>query len=193
MATSDPRQLLALHRELIVNHLQNREELAAYLLRRVRRLLKRRMPGLDLAIVNDAVEDAILGYLQRPELYKPSCSRLDTFILLAARRDALNMIRRLQCRHRAEGIAASMQPRLYQMDEVGLFAGRCPAVVDWLGVARTDAERAFLKARLAGERRTRQLACILGLSTNDPLEERRLVKRTRDRLHLRFRRRREAS
>jgi hypothetical protein len=146
------------------------------------------MPTVDSTIVNDAVEDAILDYLRRPDRYNPARSRLDTFIALAAKRDVLNALACDRRRQTREAAIASLQSPNTNLKN---WSTLDKSDVSWTAVwelLTSNPERLFFLARLDGERRTGPLAQILGLHTSPPEEQRRAVKRMTDKLRNRLRR-----
>jgi DNA-directed RNA polymerase specialized sigma24 family protein len=145
------------------------------------------MPGLDTAIAIDAVEDALMYYLARPERFDPAQARLDTFITLAATHRALNAIRAEVRRVRNAQSFAATQPATC---EPAIFVTPIDTLNSFVlpNFADTDEERRFLAMRLAGERRTVELATALNLQHLPVVDQCRLVKRLTDKLMVRLRR-----
>jgi RNA polymerase sigma-70 factor (ECF subfamily) len=180
--------LVRLHERIVRAEVTAYDEMVAYLFDPLCRGLTRRMPKVDPAIINDAVEDVLLDYLRRPGAYRPGLSRLDTFLSLAAIRDVLNSIRREARRsaaHRAASDEALHCGRGVVSPQIDVL--ELPKA---LQITRTWAsrEQAFLAARIGGEKSTAVLARLLGAESEPALVQRRQVKRMTDRLRVRLRR-----
>jgi len=185
-----PGVLEELHFAVLQGEVLARQAIAVLLVRRVGTTLHRRMPTVDSAIINDAVEDAILGYLTRPDAFDSSRSRLDTFLSLAASHNVLNALAREDRRRRVEGrAAAEAQAAAKQGALFNDVASRGdPTTIRLFMAAFNPLERQFLSARHFGERRTVELARILRLTHLAVPDQRREVKRETDRLRIRLRR-----
>ena len=157
------------------------EELSASVLDKAFRVLRRRWRNTDPALVNDAIVDALLRYLASPTLYDPRRSRLDTFLVALAFHRLRCLVRGERRRRSAESqnLVATVEPN-YQ------FASGPVR----LALARdfTARERLFLEAWLRGENRRLELARLLGADQLPDKQQRRLVKRTTERLRIRLRR-----
>jgi|SRR5579862_2351673 len=187
----DSGHLNRLHHLLLTGDALAREELCGYLLLHVVRILRGRLPTLDLASINDAVEDAVLDYLSRPSNYDPNRARIDTFITTVAIRRALNLQRRARRRQAAESSFAAEQPVLAFKETVD--QGEVLTFELLRRVCDTRTEWAFLRARLSGQHHTQDLAEILGLGDLSLEGKRRAVKRMADRLGSRVRRLRDGA
>jgi hypothetical protein len=150
----------------------------------VRGLLGQRLRRVDSAIIDEGIEDAILDYLSRPATYQGAKANLLTFIAMAAARNVFDALRRDSRRRAIESRAATELARLWtsltdaenkRSDAFDLFAG-----------AQTKAERRFLEAKLAGEKRTEVLAQFLNPSELAPEGQRQIVKQTTERLRMRW-------
>jgi DNA-directed RNA polymerase specialized sigma24 family protein len=161
-----------------------REQLAACLLPRVALSVRARLPGVGAEILSDATSDAILRYLQRPSIYQPSRSRLDTFLTTIATRLAIDALRK-EARLRA--VETALDSDIAEVAGAGACCFDAVAVSSEV-ICRTHGERLFLEARLDGERGARTLASLLGGADLPPEEQRRLVKRTTERLRMRAQR-----
>lgn len=180
-------ELLALHHAWLRGDGAAREQLAIVLLDTGRRSLRRKAVGVDVCIVDDAVEDAIVHYLAEPRRYKETLARLDTFISVDARHRMLNAIRS-EARRRRHHVQLDPSteppaPPVGDVEALPQFAAR-----DLIERSASGPERAFLDARAHGERRTAVLARLLELNGLTVPEERLAVKRVSDKLMLRLRR-----
>ncbi len=180
-------RLAELHVHVLNGDETAREEIARLLVPLVQERMRRFARGADASLIEESVHDAILDYLFAPHSFDPSRSRLDTFVGLAARRNLIDGLRRL---HRLAGreIVAGhpLNETLALAVPIAEPDDSCAALV--AVIARSEAERAFLNARLDGERRTDVLAKLLGMADAPTSEQRRAVKRVVDRLRIRSRR-----
>jgi DNA-directed RNA polymerase specialized sigma24 family protein len=174
------------HRALLETGDGVREEVAAWALPRVTAILQRSFRSTDWAIVEEAAEEAILRYLNRPVIWEPSRSGLLTFLAVVARKRLLTRLGAEKRRVRHEQAFAGTQPA----STGPLRDPDAQAMLGSLGnqIARTPAERRFLAALLEGERRTAEYARILGITQLPVDQQRHEVKRLRDRLLKRARR-----
>jgi RNA polymerase sigma-70 factor (ECF subfamily) len=184
---SDEERMVRLHDAVLRRDPIAREVLALLLLHRCWRILKHERPWLDANTINDAVEDAVLHYLEAPECFDPSRARLDTFIVRDAMHRALHAVRADERRRRRD---VHMAPRNYGTVPEPDDAADSPE--DLLaalirGVA-TGSEREFLEAKAHGEHQTSVLAAILGFEGLPVVDQRRAVKRVTDKLIVRMRR-----
>jgi RNA polymerase sigma-70 factor (ECF subfamily) len=182
----DRDTFLAHHRAVLRGDTKARETLSADLLSRVYRTLIRRMPATDPTLINDAVEDAILAYLENPNVYDPARSRLDTFITMAAAHRALNALRSQKRRIAAEERFGTSLITTPTPNHVVARESRIGDQIRRVVVNRSEHE--FLLARNAGVRRTQDLASVLGVMHLPVSEQRRVVKRLTERLRARLRR-----
>jgi DNA-directed RNA polymerase specialized sigma24 family protein len=178
-------QLNALHESLLTTGGGAvRDQLAACLLPKVSMAVRARLPRASAEILSDAVSDAVLRYCRKPSIYLPSRSRLDTFLAIVATRLAIDALRKELRRHAIEvGLDLA---RAHASDTDACPVG--PMSLDLSVLCRTSEERLFLEARLDGERAVAQLALLLGGAELPAEEQRRLVKRTTERLRMRARR-----
>jgi hypothetical protein len=182
--------LAHLHRLVLTYNGNAIDDITRVLLRRLVRRLQWENPRVDIAILEEASEDAVIRYLASPGAYDPARSRLDTYVLADARLRILNRKRsdrrrrRLEQRYRLLGYWQTIDaPTTHDT------SGSPPLVPRFLGyIVRSDVERDFLRARAAGERRTDALAQIIGVSDMPVSQQRRAVKRMADRLVARLRR-----
>jgi hypothetical protein len=183
---SHSAQLIQLHTAVLGGYLAAIELLTAILLNSGRRILRPRFSNVDVAIINDAVEDAILRYLVAPYRYDVTRARLDTFILGDARHRVLHCLRaeRRRLQHQQLLIPTAHPWGLAEASD-NASDERAAAMLNAVAVGQ---ERAFLVAKLRGERRTVALAHILGAAHLPKPEQARVVKRAADRLRARLRR-----
>ncbi len=184
--TSGQESLIQLHHRVLAGDPSVRDEMAGLILPLLGHYLRRRWPYTDEAAIQDAVEDALLRYLHTPSVYDPSRSPLDRYLALAATTNLKDALRRDQRRLQHELPIGNDSP------DVALDVK--PSVSRWrdlrtvLRAGQTTQERAFLHARLRGERRVAVLARILRLEHLSVPAQRGEVHRTWVRLRLRVRR-----
>jgi len=163
-----------------------REELTRLLLPRLVSHLARRRTDLDDAVIQEAAEDALLAYFRRPSDYDPQRSPLESFLRLAALNNLRDAMRRIRRRLLHEISVGDDLPDRSASDPALSYGWRDLRAV-WRA-AHTDNERAFLRARLRGERRVQALADLLGVAGRPRLEQRAEVNRVWTRRKLRIRR-----
>ncbi|MFP2924245.1 sigma factor [Pyxidicoccus sp. 3LG] len=133
---------------------------------------------------NDSAIDALFAYLGAPQRYDRSRARLSTYLIHAAKRRAMDRRRSREARDRRErefAVTTDIQAR--NPKDVLDAAVEARRAVDLLETIRMGPrELLFLKLILQGESSTAKLAEVLGKSDLPEAEQRREVKRHRDRL-----------
>jgi len=77
---------LNLHQRLVAGDLTASAELAELFLPIITDRLARIFPQLDdVCMVDTAVEDALLNYIERPTQYKPEKLRLESYLVMSAK------------------------------------------------------------------------------------------------------------
>jgi DNA-directed RNA polymerase specialized sigma24 family protein len=139
--------------------------------------------------VSEAAEDALLDYLRDPRRFDASRNTpLQEYLFRAASHDVLNHFeseRRREACIRIYGEFLRGRPQTYEPVD-----GEPPPEHE-LGIdefVHNDAERQAARLWLQGERHTRPLADILGLSSLSRSQAQREVKRFKDRLRQGLRR-----
>jgi DNA-directed RNA polymerase specialized sigma24 family protein len=179
-----PESLATLHGALLTGDETARDRLASILLARVSRILIHRMPSIDRSVINDAVEDAVIHYLDHPHSFVPTRSSLETFITFAAWRNVKDLLRASGRRRRAEERAAAEN----QAGVKSTSNDRRSRPSWLLGVAANDSERRFLSAWLFENASVRELASVLGKEGAPTSEQKVAVRRVKEKLRLRLRR-----
>jgi RNA polymerase sigma-70 factor (ECF subfamily) len=194
---------LQLHHALLGGSTTASGQLMEEYLPELDRRLRRRHPEVrDDTMIWDAATDALFGYVQAPEKYDPTKLSLPSYLIMAANGDLLNAIQKERRR----------TSRLVSLDAVadddpGRKRFQEPGVEDEIDLDRLvddPARRAVLRRVLAeftdprdrrllwllveGERRTEPYAAILGITHLDIEEQRRIVKRNKDRIDKRIKR-----
>jgi len=190
-------ELLALHQRLITGDRTASEELAARLLEPLCSRVRRDYPRVDEQIIADGVIDAVLEYCAHPERATvTSSSDLPGLLATAAWRNVANALRGERRRVRREerfgrDVAG---PHVEHGAALGKLIGeeerteRERRIQRLMELCPDDADRTVLRLRLAGERRTDAFACALGIEHLPPAEQRRAVKRAKDRIDKMIRR-----
>ncbi len=133
---------------------------------------------------HDSAIDAVLSYLRTPERYDPQRARLSTYLTQAAKKRAMDRRRSSDARTRREqdfaGVFEVQARPPKEVLEKSVEASLAAQRLDSLGL--DEREREVLRLVLQGERSTRKLATVLGLDLLPEDEQRREVKRHRDRL-----------
>ena len=186
-----------LHRRLVEGDpIAPSELVEAYMEKLVKRVCsKARVTGDDM-LANDAVADTLLGYAQEPTKYCPAKSSLLTYLTMSAHRDLLNMMAKERRRKNREVSLGGVEHRT--LDRNNWIEAAEDTVVEREGNL-TIGEKALLRQRVSeqfpnptdrrllsllldGERRTAAYSAVLGIQGLDGAEQRRLVKRHKDRL-----------
>jgi RNA polymerase sigma-70 factor (ECF subfamily) len=167
--------------------------------------LAERFRRVDADLRHDAALDALGSLHKRPAQFDPRRKSLDGYLCMSAAGDLRNALRR-EARHRERRrtLAAVADP-----SAGGNSLGREDDPSFPLLLAEAEAERASERAAVLsglgpqeaaffdlveqGEWRAPVLAAVIGLAGRPPAEQRREVKRLRDRLMKRRQRAREAS
>ena len=89
----EPTDLLRLHGRLLDGDVDAGEALATFLLRTCPRSVRRRLPRVDPAAVEDSVAWAVEFYLGNPGSFDPAKGRLQSFIERAALRNGIDQNR----------------------------------------------------------------------------------------------------
>ncbi len=190
-----------LHRRLLDGDAVAPPDLAAAYLDPLADWLTGLNPRADPHVCTTAAEDAILSLIKNPASYKPERQTLGTYLRLSARGDFLNALRS-ESRHgkrRADWDAAELSPdaRTYLWDtesDPALIVERredeldepdepaVPVVPDSVRAGLTAQEERVLELMNGKERKTALFAAALGITHLAPDDQRREVKRVKDRL-----------
>jgi RNA polymerase sigma-70 factor (ECF subfamily) len=186
----EPEVLLLLHQRLLGGDRVASAELIELLLSHLMSEMERKFPTSDVQLVSDGVTDALLDYCDRPETFDPRRGApLDRFLARAAWGNIKNL-RRGEARKKArEAKAAEMTDE----NVVELY----PAAGNLIQNAALDANLGFqelarllpdqtdqqiFKLKAAGERRTQVFAEAMGITHLPVEQQRREVKKAKDRI-----------
>ncbi|MBI3245335.1 MAG: hypothetical protein HYZ50_02375 [Deltaproteobacteria bacterium] len=192
MPTVDvPDRFLVLHRRLLAGDRTASEELISFLLSPLTRQVARQFPTTDEQAIWDGVSAALLDYCARPQQFDESFGiPLDRFLGRTAWRNVANILRgekRRKAREERAGqenliLAVELDPtagNLLQKEETVLQQRRQEQLRN---VLQDPKDQQILALRLQGERRTERFVEILGIGHLPIGEQRRAVKRTKDRI-----------
>lgn len=189
-------ELLDLHNRLLSHDPVATEELFALVTSELEKHLRLRFPslagGVDPDIYLSAVYEALTDYFKNPRKYNPAKSGLLTYLRLACRRDLQNLIRK-ESRHVSGRV--SLESVKYGRSDGNDISDRIADELDGqrlvadLTQGMTSDERAVLALMMEGERSTRVAAEAMNIGHLSSGEQRRQVKRVKDRIKKRIRRR----
>ncbi len=189
-------ELLDLHNRLLSHDPVATEEIFSLVAPELEKHLRLRFPslavGVDPDIYLSAVYDALTDYFKNPKKYDPAKSGILTYLRLACWRDLQNLIRK-ESRHasgriplesvefsRSDGNDVSERV-VEELDGQRLIAD--------LTQGMTSDERAVFALMMEGERSTRVAAKAMNIGHLSSVEQARQVKRVKDRIKKRIRRR----
>lgn len=170
--------------------------LCAYLSPLVARLC-REFPRVDETVLHDVAMDLLIDLGMRPQRYDPTRSALSTYLRMAARRDVLNALDHEQRRSRRTAPLDDVELRPSAWNSLWTRSSDPAAtMLDADGDARVAAlldhfagcEREVVTLIVEGERDTGRYATLLGIQDRPWDEQRREVKRVKDRLKGRLKR-----
>ena len=173
----------------------------------MRRVRARAQITNDDFLVCDAVTDALLAYAQQPTKYNPAKSGLLTYLTMSAYGDYLNMLAKEGRREKREVPLEYVEHLLNvgnNLIEDLLIEDVLNTVMEREGILTPEErirllqqvserfpdpqDRQLLNLILLGERKTAAYSAVLGIQDADRNEQRRIVKRHKDRLSKRLKR-----
>jgi len=189
---SVPRELTdPLHRRLLNGDLTASAEIAELLLPLVVRSLQRRHPNLhDPHLAETAADDAVLSYLRRPDQFDPSLLPLDRYLIMSARGDLLNLLRKDRSAGPAEIVELDRPDREYGADvrdeslgvEEQVLMQASPVWPLLAELLPNPVDREIALLMLENVRETAEYARILGVDGRVREEQEAEVKRHKDRI-----------
>jgi DNA-directed RNA polymerase specialized sigma24 family protein len=197
MSVPTAEDALRLHERLLDGDDLARGELCEAFLPPLTNRLQASAPFADSHLITEAVEIALLDYLDAPHKYQSGRSGLATYLLNAARCDLLNLLRRedrrqkhhepVELDHLPGNSQQSEQPLLRLVAEEDNAAMQ--AAVDAVEDDSSPTERAVLRLITDGEKATGPYADALGIADRPAEEQQDEVKRVKDRIKKRLLRR----
>ncbi len=185
-----------LHQRLLEGDLTVSAEIADTFLPRVTRRLERIFPQLDDArMVDNAAEDAILNYLQRPAQYKPEKLNLESYLVMSARWDLINSLKK-ERKEKEVGLVslaelvelgddeAEQGVELHDHQDVEeIIFNRLSSTWENLqSLLPNEVDQQILFLMMDGVRETTAYAEILGIEDRAIDEQERVVKQHKDRI-----------
>ena len=172
--------------ELAVNYLE-------ILVERLRRATN--LSGItDENLLYDAAIDAILNYAEKPSRFDPNKSKLMTYLVMSAKGDLKNLLAKEKRRKKSESkvveqITLSLK---YSLENDNLLSTDNDSSLGLMKQVLEEfsdpCDRQLLDLILDGERKTSAYAEILGIQDYNEIEQRRIVKRHKDRIKARLKR-----
>lgn len=161
--------------------------------------LRASSPGVgDDMLIQDAATDAILNYAERPTQFDPAKSKLFPYLVMAARGDLRNALAKRRRRERREVLHdrvedLSLVRNIEQEEsEPALATGETVSLEEVRravqAVITNPTDWRLVELMLDGERRTGVFAKVLGIAHLADEQQRRMVKRHKDRLKRRLER-----
>jgi len=188
--------LLDLHKRLLSLDPVATEELFTIAVPELEKHLRARFPslapGVDPDIYLSAVYETLTDYFKSPSKYDPSKSGLMTYLRLACRRDLQNLLAK-ESRHASGRISLeSVEFSLSDGNDVSDTVADSldgQRLVAELTRGMTSEEQAVFSLMLEGERSTRVAAEAMNIGRLPLEEQAKRVKRVKDRIKKRMRRR----
>jgi DNA-directed RNA polymerase specialized sigma24 family protein len=179
-------RLIALHERFLQGEEPLSEELAQSLLPVLHTRLRSTFPSSDDDTAHDAAVDALVEYFRRPNRFDPARGiPLDRFLYMVARRRLLNRLRNASARIRRESDYAVSSPLIVLQPDLSETRETFGLII---AEASNDSERAALRCWLSGGHHT-AMAAELGLAHLTETAQQLEVKRFKDRIRARLRRR----
>jgi hypothetical protein len=149
--------------------------------------LRHAYPKVADSLIDDGIEEALVEYALRPAGFDSSRGvPLDRVLYHRAWRNVANLLMSDQKRRTREMYYA--QAAIVAMSSGKPVRAAQGQTTLLLGLVADDSERDALRLWLEGERRTTPLASILGVAALSLSEQRRTVKRFKDRIRNRVKR-----
>jgi hypothetical protein len=197
----DSSELLQLHQRLLESDPVAPSDLAAALLEALILWLRQHNPRVDPHLCGEAAEEAILSLIHNPASYRPDALDPLAYLRMSAQRDLQNLLQRehkhqKQCRL-LDCVEHSSDVRKYlgRDDDPSLpvqIVEQRQAQLDSIPLPvrqnLTEAEARVLPLLLRKERKTAAYAEALGITHLSPADQRKEVKRVKDRLAKRLKR-----
>lgn len=147
--------------------------------------------GLIWEDAADLATDAMVSYLDRPQLFDPARASLFTYLVLIANGDALNLLRNRVAEQRnfARLVELSGLDGNIVHDDESRRLEAAKLLREHLDeIAETAMDRSVLRLMLEGEQDTPAYAAAMQIGHLSEAEQRRMVKQARDKIEKRLRR-----
>lgn len=194
--TVDPDALAGLHTRLLRGDRVASEEIITLLLAPLSGEVGAKFPFTDPHVVCDGVIDALLDFCAKPSAFDPARGvPIQRYLAKAAWRNLANSVRGEKRRKAREQKAmdepgnktVELHPRAGNSNQNDC-GSQTEKYQDLMKALDSSVDQEILKLRLQGERRTAAFAQILGISHLPASDQRREVKRAKDRIDVRLKR-----
>jgi RNA polymerase sigma-70 factor (ECF subfamily) len=140
----------------------------------------------DRELIRDAATDALVDYIKRPKRWDPKKGTLVAYICMAADRDLLNALEKVQRLRKHEVLSADVEHEEFDRNVLPEDVGPSDAMARLLCAldrkVTSETDRLFVTLMLEGERSTSKFAEVLGIQDLPKQEKARTVKQHKDRL-----------
>lgn len=140
----------------------------------------------DKELIRDAATDALVDYIKHPDKWNPERATLVSYICMAADRDLLNALQKVQRIRKHEVLSADVEDEVFDRNVLPENEGPADAIDGVLSALErqvtSETDRRFLALILEGERSTDTFAEVLGIRNLSKQEKARTVKQHKDRL-----------
>lgn len=192
---------LDLHQRLLDRDPVAPEEAVRFYLPQLVRLLRMRPPRVqDATLLEEAASETLFAFVERPSAYNPAKASLLGYLALAARRDLFNLLER---ERRQTGRMIWLEDVAQRGDirntliavedgDPAAIVGANLATEEWVRWVREalpdPVDRTLFRLMAEGERETAVYSVVLGIEELPPTEQRKIVKRHKDRITKRLQR-----
>ena len=140
----------------------------------------------DKELIRDAATDALVDYIKHPDKWNPGRGTLVSYICMAADRDLLNALEKVQRIRKHEILSADVEDEGFDRNVLPEDESPADAMDGLLSALErqvtSETDRRFLALMLKGERSTDKFAEVLGIQNLPKQGKARTVKQHKDRL-----------
>lgn len=183
----------SLHQRLVAGDLTASAELAELYLPIVTDRLERIFPHIDdTHLLDTAVEDAILNYIERPSQYNPEKLKLESYLVMSAKWDLINvlvsqkkdiLVNLAEIVELTDGDIEQGIELIDPQEVEEIVSNRLSLTWRKLQSFLPDpVDQEMILAMMEGTRETGLYAEILGIGELTIVEQRQIVKRNKDRI-----------
>lgn len=194
---------IELHQRLLAADPLASSDIADAYLTPVMNALKLKYPFTDPTLLSDSATEAYFNYVDRPSSFDPAGRSLLGYLKMSAEGDLKNALAKLKLEaarlvslDTVVELSDSYRNNPIEEEFIGrqaatekILAWRAQQAADMELAADTPLDQQLLELLLVGERRTQAYARLLQIEDLSPAEQRQIVKRHKDRLRVRLKRR----
>ena len=140
----------------------------------------------DKELIRDAATDALVDYIKRPDKWNSGRGTLVSYICMAADRDLLNALERVQRIRKHEVLSADVEDEGFDRNVLPEDESPADGMDGLLSALErqvtSETDRRFVALMLKGERSTDKFAEVLGIQNLPKQGKARTVKQHKDRL-----------